>query len=66
MKHTKESLMELVHCWGEDLEAALDEVFAERDELLKALQNLLKSECIDGDIAVEARKAIAKAEGGAA
>ena len=40
-------------------------LIAAAPELLEALQNLLKSNCIDGDIALEAKAAIAKAHGAA-
>ena len=38
-------------------------LIAAAPDLLEALQNLLKSSCIDGDIAIEAKAAIAKATG---
>jgi len=48
MKHTKKSLMELVHCWGEDRETALTEVFAERDALLAILNDC--ADCLQDEI----------------
>lgn len=71
MKHTKESLMQLVHGWlganEEALETALDEVFAERDELLEALKDVCDTcdwSVDDGrDALIKAVAIIAKAEG---
>jgi hypothetical protein len=72
MKHTKESIMELVHGIAgyltskEQVEAALNEVFTERDELLAALKALLAitdSVNLHGPATGDARAAIAKTEG---
>jgi hypothetical protein len=78
MKNTKESLRQLVHGWlganEEALEIALDEVFAERDELLAACKLFLAYSNNDSDDGVEmmlayaaahqaVEAAVAKAEG---
>jgi hypothetical protein len=75
MKHTKESLMELVtggralllSAYEARLETALTEVFAERDELLEALKDVCDTcdwSVDDGrDALIKAVAIIAKAEG---